>query len=212
MKKKRFILLAAAAAALASCQKNPDLEALDGEYLVYTQRDTTAEWTAHASYFVPDSILVIGNSETPLYWKDGDARKLAETVAARLDERGFTRAATKEEADLGMQLSYVSSTRFFVSYPVTPYWWWYYPGYWDPYYWGAWGTWGYGFPVYYSYSENSLLMEMLDLAAPTGEDEELPVVWNAYIDGDLSGYRVFDLERMARGIDQAFEQSPYIQK
>ena len=65
MKKKRFILLAAAAAALASCQKNPDLEALDGEYLVYTQRDTTAEWTAHASYFASlDLSSLMSNSET----------------------------------------------------------------------------------------------------------------------------------------------------
>ena len=212
MKKKRFILLAAAAVALASCQKNPDWDDLDYEYLVYTQCDTTTDWSAHASYYVPDSILVIGNSEEPLYWKDGDAKKLVETVATNLDARGYTRAAAKEDADLGVQLSYISSTRYFVSYPVNPYWWWYYPGYWSPYYWGAWGGWGYAYPVYYGYSENSLLMEMLDLTAPAGEDEELPVVWNAYVNGDNSGYRTFDRDRMARGIARAFEQSEYIQK
>ena len=212
MKKKNFVLLTVLAAALASCQKSPDLENLDYEYLVYTQRDTTADWSAHTTYYVADSILIIGNSEDPMYWNDDEAEKLLSMITTTMDERGYTRSTTKEEADLGIQVSYISSTHFFVNYPVTPYWWWYYPGYWDSYYWGGWGYWGYGFPIYYSYSENSLLMETVDLNAPTGKDKELPVIWNAYINGDVSGHYTFDVNRMARGIGRAFEQSPYIKK
>ena len=205
--KKMMCYVFLAGAMLSSCEKEPDLGEMDGDFTVYTQYDPETDFAGASTYFLPDSILTTGQGMRTTYWKDENAQKLIAQVKDEMDGRGYTRSHEKADADLGVQITYVENTVNMVGFAGG-----YWDGWWDPYYWGAWGTWGYGFPVYYSYSENSLLMEMLDLAAPTGEDEELPVVWNAYIDGDLSGYRVFDLERMARGIDQAFEQSPYIQK
>ena len=217
---KKAIPFFLAALALTACEKEPDLNQLSSDLIVYTDYDQKCDFGNYATFAIPDSILVLSNSSKPIYYSADDPRATAIIGAftSEMEARGYTQSSDLQTADLGVQVSYVKNTNTIVSYASgNPYWWYgygyYWPcSYWDPYYWGAWGTWGYGFPVYYSYSENSLLMEMLDLAAPTGEDEELPVVWNAYIDGDLSGYRVFDLERMARGIDQAFEQSPYIQK
>ena len=207
MKKKRFILLAAAAAALASCQKNPDLEALDGEYLVYTQRDTTAEWTAHASYFVPDSILVIGSNYEAQYWKDENAQEIIATVIAQMNNSGYTQSFDKEAADLGIQMSYVEEVTYFVGYN-NPYWWWYYPYYWAPGYWGDWLGWHYPYSVYYGYTAGSLLVEMVNLDAPQEGSKKLPVIWDSFIGGLLTSNSQVNLQRTIDGIDQAFEQTP----
>lgn len=44
------------------------------------------------------------------------------------------------------------------------------------------------------------------------EGSKLNVVWNMYINGEVSGYRHFDSNRMQRGIDQAFHQSRYLNR
>ena len=210
---KKFLLMIALTAGLAACQKEPDWEDMDSEYIVYTQRDGSFDANAHQSYFIPDSILLIGDSNIPVFMKDLNAERIISEVAQNMEEAGYTRAEKKEDADLGIQLSYIKSTSYFTGYTASPYWWWGYPGYWDPFYWGGyWGGWGYGFPVTYSYAENSLLGEMLDLSAPKGKNENLPVVWNMYINGDDSGFKRFDCNRMLTGIDRAFAQSPYLKK
>lgn len=213
MRNKNLLLMLAMTSALISCQKEPDWEDMDNEYIVYTQRDEAFDVDAHQSYFVPDSILLIGDSEEAVYLKGSDAERVISSIVRNMDDAGYTRVKEKEDADLGIQLSYVSCTDYFISYISSPYWWWGYPGYWDPFYWGGyWGGWGYGFPITYSYSENSLLGEMVDLTSSKGENEKLPVVWNMYINGDISGYKRFDCNRMIRGIDRAFAQSAYFKK
>ena len=37
--------------------------------------------------------------------------------------RGFTLVDSKEDADLGLQVSYIEDVRYFVDYP-NDYWWW----------------------------------------------------------------------------------------
>ena len=126
-----------------------------------------------------------------------------------MSERGDRQAEDKASADLGIQVTYVTSTNYFVDYIDSPYWWWGYPGYWDPFYWGYGGYWGYSFPVYYSYDTNSLLTEIIDLtASDKSEDAEVPVLWNSFITGVSTGYAAFDIRRTVTGINQSFEQSP----
>lgn len=204
-----------AASLLVSCQKDPDWDELDSEYIVYTQKDASFDFGAdkHPTYFIPDSILVIGDWYEPEYMKGYTADEIISAVTDNMNRAGYQRVEKKEEASLGIQLSYISNTYYFTGYTASPYWWWGYPGYWSPWnYWGGWGYWGYSFPVTYSYSDNSLLGEILDLNAPEGEDKELPVVWNMYINGDVSGSVHFDCHRMVRGVNQAFEQSEYLGK
>lgn len=87
-----------------------------------------------------------------------------------------------------------------------------YPGY--PY-WGYGGYWGgyypyYGYPVTYSYSTGTVLIEMVDGASIDDEKGLLPVVWLAGIDGLLRENTASNQEYIARGINQAFKQSPYL--
>ena len=95
--------------------------------------------------------------------------------------------------------------------PYDPYWWYGYPGYWYPGYWGNWGGWYHSFPVTYSYSTQSLLTEMVDLTAEEGDDKDLPVVWNSFIDGNIGNSRN-DMARFSRGIAQSFAQSGYLDR
>lgn len=210
---KNYLWMFALTCCLSACQKEPDWEEMDNEYIVYTQHDEAFNAEVHQYFFVPDSVLLIGDSEEPVYLNGMDAENIISEVVRQMEEAGYTRVGKKEEADLGIQLSYVSCTTYFAGYASSPYWWWGYPGYWDPFYWGGyWGGWGYTYPVSYSYSENSLLGEMVDLSTQEGEDSRLPVVWNMYINGDVSGYRRWDCSRMLRGIDRAFGQSVYLNK
>lgn len=213
MKIKKLLLLAVVTILAVSCQKDPDWEESDNEYQVLAARDDSADFGNYSNYYIADSILLIGNQEKPTYMNQPTAQKIIDEFVSNMNERGYTQTENKEEADLGLQLSYVKSTHYLTGYVSTdPYWWWGYPSYWYPLYWGVWGGWSYSFPVYYSYSENSLLAEMIDLNSPQGEDSKLPVIWNVYINGGLSGHAMYDSGRMLQGIDRAFEISPYLQK
>ena len=118
----------------------------------------------------------------------------------------------KEEADLGLQISYIESVSYFVDYYNSPYWWNAYPGYWWPGYWGNWTDWYYPYPVVYTYSVGSLLTEMVDLTADagTGTERKLPVIWNSFLSGLLSNSSALNIALTVRAVDQSFIQSPYL--
>lgn len=142
MKKFIPLLLAVFAVTLASCEKDPDMDKLDNNYLVYTNYDKKADFKTFETYYLPDSILVIGDKENAEYWKDENAQEILSAYVANMNSRGYIRVDDREEADLGLQVSYVRSTYYFTDYG-RPEWWWNYPGYWDAPYWGNWGGWYY---------------------------------------------------------------------
>ena len=124
VKKSHILLLAFLAAAVASCQKEPSLSSLHEDYLVYTAYDSRVDFAASTTYYIPDSILLIGNSAKADYWKDQNALEIVNTVVANMDARNFDRVVEKQDADLGLQLSYVERVTYYVGYD-NPYWWWY---------------------------------------------------------------------------------------
>ena len=56
MKKFIPLLLAVFAVTLASCEKDPDMDKLDNNYLVYTNYDKKADFKTFATYYMPDSM------------------------------------------------------------------------------------------------------------------------------------------------------------
>ena len=58
---KRFIYLFIAAFAITPCQKDPDMDDLDNDFLVYTSYDAKADFASFTNYVLPDSILLIGS-------------------------------------------------------------------------------------------------------------------------------------------------------
>ena len=211
VKNLRYTALALAAVAFCSCQKEPSTSDLHGDYLVYTAHDTGTDFSAIDTYFLPDSILLIGGSDRTEYWKDESAQEIIATVAAAMDNAGYTRTYDKAAANVGIQMSYVEQVTYFVGYN-NPYWWWYYPYYWTPGYWGDWLGWHYPYGVYYGYTAGSLLTEMLDLEADQQSGKKLLVIWDSFAGGLLTGDSSLNLQRTLDAVEQAFVQSPYLSK
>lgn len=211
VKNLRYTALALAAVAFCSCQKEPSTSDLHRDYLVYTAHDTGTDFSAIDTYFLPDSILLIGGSDRTEYWKDESAQEIIATVAAAMDNAGYTRTYDKAAANVGIQMSYVEQVTYFVGYN-NPYWWWYYPYYWTPGYWGDWLGWHYPYGVYYGYTAGSLLTEMLDLEADQQSGKKLPVIWDSFAGGLLTGDSSLNLQRTLDAVEQAFVQSPYLSK
>ena len=216
---KKILLFILAAASLAACRKEPDMPDMDGKYFVYTAYDTSADFSGYSSYIVADSILVMDSGRYS-YVKAGESPIVADIISAYEDQMnslGYTEAASKEEADLGIQISYIEETHYFSQIVSDPYWWWGYPGYWSPSWWGGWyGGWApYSYPVTWSYSTHSYLTEMVDLTPLTGDpdtdkDVRLSVVWNSYLDGSQVSGSV--TSRLQEAIGQSFAQSKELSK
>lgn len=211
VQKLRILAILLVAATFCACQKDPSTKSLHRDFLVYTACDTGTRFSEFGTYYVPDSILLIGESDRKEYWKDADALQIISTVVGRMNALGFTRTVDKDNADLGIQLSYVNRVTYYVG-SDNPYWWWYYPYYWAPGYWGNWSDWYYPYTIYYGYTAGSLLIEMLNLEAAEGAGRKLPVVWDCFIAGLLTSSESVNLQRTLDGVNQAFEQSMCLKK
>lgn len=207
MKKLIYVLIAVFA--LTSCREDPDLGDLSSDFLVFTNYDGKADFNRFTRYYMPDSVMVIGDTKDPEYWTGSKAADILKAYEDNMQACGYVRTDDKSEADVGLQISYVQSVAYFVDYR-NPYWWNEYPGYWLPGYWGDWGYWYYPYPVVYSYSVGSLLTEMVDLSTSPSADRNLTVVWNSFLSGLLSGSDAFNMELTVRAINQSFVQSPYL--
>lgn len=204
---KRLIPILLAAFALMACEKEPDTDKLDNEYMVYTDYDTNFDFTQPQTYYVADSILYINSGEKKEYWKGDVAKEVRQCFIDNMGQR-FTRVYDIEDADIGLQLSYVASVYTFTDYGNSP-WWYNYPYYWSPGYWGGyWGGWYYPYPIIYSYSTGSVIGEIINLSTP--DEKKLPVVWNTYISGLLGSSGRLNTNKAEEAIDQAFKQSPYL--
>lgn len=204
---------------LASCQKDPDMSKLSDDFVVFTDYDKDAKFDSFNTFYVPDSIMLIGSSKEPEFWTAADAGNIITKLAGSMEGRGYTRSMDKADAQLGLQVSFIKNVNYFTDYGDNSYWWWGYPGYnWWYNYWGnwngSWNGWDYPYTVVYSYSVGSLLVELVNLKTPLPKsvDAKLPVLWTAYMTGLLSGSDKVNVELSTRAIEQAFVQSPYIKK
>lgn len=206
---KKLIPILLAVFAFAACEKDPDMGKLDDNYLVYTNYDKQADFKQFTSFYLADQILVINDKNEPEYLEGPAAQAILDAYTSNMESRGYQEAASKETADLGIQVSYIKSTYYFTSYGH-PEWWWGYPGYWGPSYWGNWGGWYYPYSVTYGYSTNSFITEMVDLNADQGTDKKLPVVWTSYLTGFETGSSSVNQSLAVKAVNQSFAQSPYL--
>lgn len=201
---------------LAACQKDPDTSKLSDEFVVYTDHGKDVNFELFSTFYIADSVMVIGNEEKPEFWNATEADDVVSILVSSMEGRGFDRTFDKDSADLGLQVSFVKSVNYFTNYNTSPYWWWGYPGYnwWNSYWGNSWNGWYYPYPIVYSYSVGSLLVELVDLQAVTtaSTDKKLPVLWTAYMTGLLSGSDKINATLSVRAIEQAFVQSPYLKK
>lgn len=205
---KKILLITAVLALAVACHKEPFNDS-DNEYLVYTSPGKDVTFTSFKTFAIADSLLVIGQTDKPYYSQSKNALELITQVRDNMTKRGFVYTNDKAAADLGIQMTYVVKTERYVQYYDDDYWWLSFPGYWSPCFWGNYVGFYYPYPVTYTYSTNSLMVDMIDLVAPK-DDDALEVIWSAYIGGPASSNIAYDIVRMKEAVDQAFAQSPYL--
>lgn len=208
MKKILYLMIGVLVA--VACQKEPSTLDPDNEYLVYTAPAKGMDFQKFKLFYLPDSLLVIGQGSQPYYSESVNAQALIQEFADNMIHYGYLSTTNRAEADLGVQLTYVVHTERFVQYYEHPYWWIDYPGYWNPNFWGDWYGYYYPGPMTYTYSTNALLADMVDLTANPGNGKALNVVWAAYMGGPAGPSLYYDVRRMKESIDQAFKQSTYL--
>lgn len=197
-----------------SCEKGPGDFDRDGEYLVYTTKSKTADFTKIERFTLGDSVLVVGG-KTPKFSKSPEALALVNRVKDQMKSRGYAFTDDPKNAQAGFMLTLILDRQEHLVYPQDPYWWLDYPGYWGSGYWASWGDW-YGwyhpYPLSYSTETTTFMIDLADLTAPEGPGKKLPLIWSAVANGYSGTYFRTDMERLEIAIDQAFKQSPYIKR
>lgn len=113
MKKILFIMACMTGVFMASCEKDPDMGELDADLVVYTDHDSNTDFSSFQTYFLPDSILEASGVHAS-YWKDENAKMIISAVESQMNRRGYERITDpelKDQANIGLQLSYVSQTK-----------------------------------------------------------------------------------------------------
>ncbi len=209
---KKLIPILFALVLLSACQKEPSTTDLDNDFVVFTNYDTATDFSQFSSYYVADSVLLVTAQEEVSYLSATYSTAILEAFISEMDAMGYV-SAEKDSADLGLQISYIENSYFLASYTATPYWWWGYPSYWTPSYWGGWGGgWYYPYVIRYRFNVGSLLGELVNLTVDEGTTTDLPVVWNCYLTGLLSGSDELDEDLAVGAIEQAFTQSSYLKQ
>ncbi len=197
-----FIIASLSGFGLAGCYpQGPEFtEDLD---VVYTNFDPEFDFPGHNTYAMPDQIVTdvqITNSGDTIYeyMKPIYADQILARIDANMAALGWSKVDVSANPDVLMMPAGISSTTYFYSYWYC----WWYGGYY--------GGWGWYYPPYYtvsSYTTGSLIMTMSD---PTVDSpiNRSATAWIGAMNGLLSGNG--NINRALDGIDQAFEQSPYL--
>ena len=207
---KKIMFFASLALVAAACHTEPVPQDSDNEYLVYTSPSKDVTFASYKTFDLVDSLLIIGQSDKPVYSQSNNALALIQQVRVNMEKLGYIYTPSNPDADLGIQMTYIVKTERYVNFYNDPYWWLDYPGYWPSGYWGNWTGFYYPYPVSYTYTTNALITDMVDLTGEEKEGTALEVVWTSYIGGPAGSTVQGDVARMQKAIDQAFVQSPYL--
>jgi hypothetical protein len=200
-------LLIGLAALMASCYPGgPEfVEDYDVVYTFNLNQDVSGD-PSKTVYFLPDTIVDLSDPESSPPPKGNEAQILNE-IRIKMAEQGYV-----EETDT----SKVFETDFIVLCSVTRsnnyyYTWW--GG------WSGWPGWGWGGCCYYppvttvsNYRTGSLLLQFVDTENVEEDEEVIPIVWQGTLDGLFEGSSSNITNRAKKGIDQMFEQSPYLKR
>jgi len=202
MKILRILSFAALAVLLTQCYpEGPDyVEELD---LVYSNYDAGYDFTAKHTYAIPDKIMKIDddlvNGGDPNFVKEPYSTQLLDKIKVNMATYGWELVEKNENPDVVVApVAYMLTTTY------------YYGGYWGGWY-GGWYGWYYPYPVTTSYTTGSLIISMID-PNDLSPDDKARTVWTGIVNGLLDGSSSSFTSRYTKGIDQAYTQSPYLNK
>ena len=189
-----------------ACYPDRSVDATSEFASVTTLFDQEAEFTTVTKFALPDTVLYVprAEDEVPAVTQAAILSSIRENLT-RLGWQEVANPATSP-VDVFVVATITSQTNvywvywwdYWGWYPYWPVGWtgasanYYYPGYWYP----------------YSYTTGTVLIGMADARAPAGEGR-IPLMWSAGINGVLADAGT-NVSIATAGIDQAFEQSPYL--
>jgi len=171
--------------------------------VVSSTHDEVYDFKGKATYSMPDKIVtdvkIDKGDTTYVYMKDEFAKKLLDRIKLNMKDLGWGDPIPKENnPDVLLTPAAISTTTYFYSYWYD---WWYY---------GYGGYWGWYYPPYYTVSSYTTGTFIMTISDPNVDNpiNKSPAVWIGAANGLLT-YE-FDENRVYKGIDQAFAQSPYL--
>ncbi|GGF48413.1 DUF4136 domain-containing protein [Echinicola rosea] len=188
--------------------------------IALTFQDPEVNYDNYSSYHLPDTVVLISNDDNTEISSEMEGYILSE-VNQQFRSMGWDRNTepVSDGSDVVLMVSVVDLLNV------------QYVSWWD--YWGWWPGWGYypyppdgWYPYYpggccyfggvYSYREGTIIIEMVDPnsieAVSDGEPDRLPVMWAGGLNGVLQGDENNIKNRIDRGMDQIFTDSPYLNK
>lgn len=219
MKKFNFTLLASLGIflSLTSCDKEPDFDKLDDDYIVRTDRDPQFDFSSKSSYYLGDTVYVVDGSNNSKivkweYHSSKNAEAIIDAVKAKMDVAGYTAVTDTAKAEMTFFVTYFNDVQAFASYD---YWWDYYDA-WGGWYWGYYPSYPPYYPPVYVYQLGSIEIDIINQkVTPTITSDghkTKPVVWRAYATGLNSGRNSYDRTLVVNSINTAFDQSPYLSR
>jgi hypothetical protein len=196
---------------VAGCYPGSGSFTADETDIVATVYDTTADFSSNKTFVVPDSVihLVDPDEPNPVDIPRDNDDLMINTVKENLRSLGYTELQNPSENNLPDLVVTVSVTATqWTGYDYYPWWGWW--G-WYPWYPPGWGP-GWG-PVYpccsyvYQYNTGTIFVDMYDVDQSSSEDLNVP--WNAALNGLATSGT--NSARIKARIDQAFDQSPYLE-
>lgn len=201
--------------ALGACYPG-DISSVEETDVVITIRGD-GDFSAFSTYAMPDTVVdVCENADDPecdnaLEVDHSYDSQILGQVAARMQGYGYQRIPIAEidptdlpDVILIVSVSATERTSATVWYP-----WWGWGGWWP-----GWGPgWGPGYPAVSvtRWNQGTLQITMIDPEDTDPDREIFNVQWDATLSGVLSkSNNPIDTNRIDRGIQQAFDQSPYL--
>jgi hypothetical protein len=232
---RRGYWAAAALVLLAGCISYPDSSERIDDDIVYTHR-ADRNFGLYKTFAVDPVVHLAAvqadGTVEPATLDKATSDALVAQVVSNMKARGYEQVASSQKPDVGLTLTAISGL---ASGVVSGAYYWGYYGY----YWGYPG-WGYYYPyqITYAYKTGTLLIDLVDLVNSEGKFRQdggiaaadagtapvpgaLPVVWTAAAyKADVDVKNLNDVItvsnagviRAQQAIDQAFKQSPYLQR
>ena len=187
-------------------------EYIDELDTIVTRYDETFDFSTIKTYVMPDTVIYVPEVSIQSDSRKEFDRAILQQVAENFEKLGYTKLEEGEtkvsDPDAIVTLTIMENDVYAVyPYPWYNYWGWYDWAYWgypwigpgySPYYPSYWGV--------YAYSTGTLVIDMIQ-PVQIEQENHVPVVWNGLFNG-IASYGMD--ERMLEGIDQMFEQSPYL--
>lgn len=190
--------------ALYACRKTPNLTSLQNQQVVVTDRVLEANFSSYTSYHISDTIRILAGDPTDTILIGPIAQQLVQTVRTNMNNRGYTFVSKNGNPDLGMVLVILKDVS---SSTVCGGWW---GGWWGGGWWG--GGWGFPWCGTHTYTVGTTLLNMYDFKNP-GSNGNPGAIWNMTAFGVFSNSnQTTNLNLTNNALNQAFSQSPYIQR